>query len=311
MATSGNLKTQHPLKQLYQRAAGSGRVAWGSPLRFLKNMRGAVFTFCAVSTFCVAAPLVLAGCAIIYPEVQTGTRLAKDGQALDPPPPDDLYYLYIEGASIPPKTPGGLEWEGGAPDPFAKLIVNDVDLLRTPTQSHSREPSWPDQKRGNYRIVAGSRIFVEVWDDNPVTNKPICRAAVREIQNMRGGGVSEIWCDSGARVQLHVEPAKGLIGLGLYYESRGTEGVRVTRVVANSPAARAGLSGGDQILRINGKDVKTLDPNQVRSAINEKAQTGLELDVWYQNGKRHLVTIKEGALYPLPEDELELPRTAE
>ena len=253
----------------------------------------------------------VAGCAVIYPETQTAIRAPQPDQVADPPPSPDLYYLYVEGASIPPKTPGGLAWPGGAPDPLAKIIVNDVELLRTPTQSKTRAPSWPDQKRSNYRIAPRSQIFVEVWDDNPVTNKPICRAAVRDIDNMRDGGNSEVWCDSGARVRLHVEPAHALIGLGLYYESRGTDGVRVTRVIADSPAARAGLNSEDRILAINDKDVTKLDGNQVRSAINEKIKTGVKLDVWYQNGKRHVVTIKEGALYPLPEDELELPRSPE
>jgi S1-C subfamily serine protease len=147
-------------------------------------------------------------------------------------------------------------------------------------------------------------VFVELWDDNPMINKPMCRAQVKDLPQLREGGQNEIWCDSGARVQLGVEPAKGLIGLGLYYESRGTEGVRVTRVIEHSPASRAGLRGGDRILAINGKDVKKLDGNQIRSAINQTAKTGIKLDVWYQNGKRHVVEIKEGALYPLPNDEI-------
>ena len=259
----------------------------------------------------VAALLLVAGgtisCAVIYPEVETPVHVPKPDQEADPPPSPDLYYLYVEGAAIPPKTPGGLAWPGGAPDPFAKIIVNDVELVRTPTQSKTRAPTWPNQKKSNYRIAPGSQVYVEVWDDNPMINKPICRAAVRDLPNMRDGGSNELWCDSGARVRLHVEPARHLIGLGLYYESRGTEGVLVTRVIADSPAARVGLSTGDRILSINDKDVTKLNGNQLRSVINEKIKTGVKLDVWYQNGKRHIVTIKEGALYPLPEDEIKLP----
>lgn len=137
-------------------------------------------------------------------------------------------------------------------------------------------------------------------------NKPICRAQVRDLPALREGANNEIWCDSGARVRLGVEPARAMVGLGLYYEPRGTEGVKVTRVVEYSPAARAGLRAGDRILAINGKDTKLLDDNQVRSAINVKAKTGVKLDVWYQSGKRHIVEIKEGPLYPLPSDEIPL-----
>jgi hypothetical protein len=253
----------------------------------------------------VSAGLML-GCAIIYPEVQTAVRAPKPGQELDPPPPDDLYFIYFESASIPAKTPGGLDWPGGAPDPLAKLLVNGSELIRTPAQSSTRAPTWPKQTRQNYRVAPGSQIFVEVWDDNPMINKPICRSQVRDLPALREGANNEIWCDSGARVRLGVEPARAMVGLGLYYEPRGTEGVRVTRVVEYSPAARAGLQAGDRILAINGKDTRQLDGNQVRSAINEKAKTGVKLDVWYQSGKRHIVEIKEGPLYPLPSDEIPL-----
>ena len=249
----------------------------------------------------------LCGCAVVYPEIETPTHAPKDGQTVEPAPPPDLYYIYFEGASVPPKTPGGLEWPGGAPDPFAKLIVNDVELFRTPTQSKTRQPSWPDQKAANYRIAKHSRIYVEVWDDNPMTNKPICRAAVRDFENMAQGGNNEIWCDSGARVRLVVEPAKALVGMGLWFEVRGTEGVRVTRVAPNSPASRAGLSEGDRILAINGKQVKGLNEKQVQSAVNSSIKKGISLDVWFKSGERHLVKLEEGAIYPLFKDDLQLP----
>ena len=82
----------------------------------------------------------------------------------------------------------------------------------------------------------------------------------------------------------------------------------MTRVVEESPASRAGLGEGDRILSINDKDVKQMTPNQVRSAINLTAKLGVKLDVWFENGERHIVTIKEGAVYPLPSDDIELPQ---
>jgi C-terminal processing protease CtpA/Prc len=139
-----------------------------------------------------------------------------------------------------------------------------------------------------------------------VTDHPICRAKVRNIDSLREGGENEIWCDSGARVRLHVESAKPLLGIGLYYETRGRGGVRVTRVVSNSPAARAGLSTGDRILAVQGKPVTAMDALEVRSAINLHSRTGLKLDVWFQNGKRHVIELKEGSLYPTAEDDLKL-----
>ncbi len=251
---------------------------------------------------------VFLGCAAVYPEMKTAVREPGEAQKLEPAPSEDLYFIYFEGASIPPKNQGGQVWPGGAPDPFAKLIVNDREMLITPVQSRTRQPTWPDQEKQNHRIQADSIVFVEVWDDNPMTNQPICRARVRDLPAMRSGGNNEIWCDSGARVRIHAEPARGLFGIGLYYETRGTDGVRVTRVVGDSPAARAGLSTGDRILAIQGKKVSEMDALEIRSMMNLHARSGLELDVWFQSGKRHLISLKEAAIYPLPGDDLELPQ---
>lgn len=245
-------------------------------------------------------------CAAVYPEMKTAVREAPQGHQADPPPAPHLYYVYFDGAWVPPKDQGGLAWPAGDPDPFAKLIVDDVERIKTPVESGTREPTWPKQKKENLSIRPGAQIFVELWHNSPMTNHPLCRAKVRNIDAIREGGEGEIWCDSGARVRLHVEPAKALIGIGLYYETRGRDGVRVTRVVSNSPAARAGLAAGDRILAIQGKNVSTMDALQVRSAINLHSRTGLKLDVWFRDGKRHLIELKEGALYPTAEDDLKL-----
>lgn len=251
---------------------------------------------------------LITGCAAVYPEMKTAIREPEPGAELEPEPANDLYYLFFEGASIPPKTQGGQKWPGGAPDPFAKLIVNDVEILETPVESRTRAPTWAKQDKKNYRIQSDSMIYVEVWDDNTMTNHPICRARVRDIEAIRDGGNNEIWCDSGARVRLHVEHARGLLGLGLYYETRGADGVRVTRVLQGSPAERAGLGPGDRILAIQGEKVSSMDALKVRSMMNLHSRAGLELDVWFQGGKRHLISLKEGAIYPLSGDGLELPQ---
>ena len=275
-------------------------MAQGRTVRIIFALRGKI---------CAAGALsLLLACSAIYPESTTPVRQALGDVVLDPPPPEDVYFLYFEKVAVPPKTPGGLEWSGGAPDPFAVLKVGQTEILRTPVAAKTREATWPDQKKENHRIAQGQEIFIEVWDKNPVVDHPICHAKVKDLNYLRDGGDGEIWCDSGARVWLHVEPARAMLGLGLYYESRGAEGVRVTRVAGGSPAERASLSAGDRILAIQGKKVADMDALAIRSLINQHARPGLELDVWFQSGKRHLVKLKEGPIYPLAGDDLKLPQ---
>ncbi len=245
-------------------------------------------------------------CAAVYPEMKTSVRPHPEGQDPDPAPDEDLYYFYFEGARIPAKNQGGQPWPDGAPDPFAKLIVENKDLVVTPVESKTLRPTWAKQDKRNYRILKGSKIYVEVWDSNPMTNMPICRARIRDLAAIREGGSNEIWCESGAQVWLHVEPPRAMVGLGLYYEMRGQDGVRVTRVVEVSPAARAGLGSGDRILGIQGKKVANMDALEIKSTINQHARAGLKLDVWFKSGERHLVELKEGAMFPLLSDGIEL-----
>lgn len=245
-------------------------------------------------------------CSAVYPEASTAIRAVPDHATLEPPPPDDLFFIYFEKAAIPAKTQGGLAWDGGAPDPFAVLTVGGVEVLKTPVESKTREPKWEDQKKENHRISVAQPIYVDLWDSNPVRNHPICHVLVKNLEAMRDGADKELWCDSGARIWLHVEPARAVFGVGLYYETRGSDGVRVTRVAGGSPAARAGLAAGDRILAIQGKKVAEMDSLTVRSMMNQHARSGLELDVWFANGKRHIVKLKEGPIYPRSGDDLKL-----
>ena len=250
--------------------------------------------------------LGLSACGAVYPELSTPVRAAGT-RHLDPPPPEDLIYLKFAKAQIPTHTRDGRQWDsvgGAAPDPFAKLLIEDKEILLTPVQANTLTPTWPDQKVGNYRIPHGVPVRVELWDSNAINNHPICvesignlLAEVNDEQNL------ELRCDSGATIEIVVQPAHAKFGLGLYYEL-GTDDVHVTRVVGESPAARAKLTRGDQLLRIQGRDVKSMDPETVRSLINANVSTGVTFAVRHADGSQSDVTLKDGPIYPTADEEV-------
>lgn len=247
-----------------------------------------------------------AACGAVYPEISTPVRAAGNRQ-LDPPPPEDLVFLKIAKAHIPTHTRDGRQWDsvgGSAPDPFAKLLIDDKEILLTPVQANTLSPTWPDQKVGNYRIPHGVKVRVEVWDSNEINNHPIC---VETIGNLLAETSAEqnleLRCDSGATIEIVVQPAHAKFGLGLYYEL-GTDDIHVTRVVGESPAARAKLKRGDQLLRIQGRDVKGMDPETVRSLINSNVSTGVTFAVKHPDGSLADVTLKEGPMYPTIDEEV-------
>lgn len=248
------------------------------------------------------------GCGAVYPEVRTPVRPVPAGQELKPPPPADVLYIAFAGAVIPEKTRDGRSWDavgGSAPDPFAKLMANDRELFRTPIQSNTLTPTWPDAPKENWRIAKGTTLRVELWDSNPINNHPICVRTIRDPHAQAGAGELDIDCDSGAKLRLVIAPGRAKLGVGFSYELR-TESVFVSRVVAASPAGRAGLTPGDRIVRIQGQDVKGLDEGEIRSLINANAPSSLALSVRHADGGSVEMVLKEGPMYPTRSDDVPL-----
>jgi S1-C subfamily serine protease len=69
-------------------------------------------------------------------------------------------------------------------------------------------------------------------------------------------------------------------------------------MLPNSPAERAGIQEGDEILSVKGKDVKTLGEPGLRSAFNSIPSDGLPVAVKHKDGTILNVKLKEGAIYP-------------
>ncbi len=246
--------------------------------------------------------LGLLGCGAVYPQLETPVRTPPGQVKLTPPPPDELLFLKFAGAVIPTRTRDGRNWDsvgGSLPDAFAKLFVDGKVILETPVQSNSLTPTWPAQTKANYRVRMGAPVRVELWDSNPINNHPIC---VSDMSELHGEVSSEapvkINCNSGAELSLVVEPAHGRLGIGLFYELRREE-VAVTRVLRESPAARAGLVRGDELLQIQGKAVKTMDDGEAQSLINANAAAGITLLVRKLDKSEVELTLKEGAIYPV------------
>lgn len=251
----------------------------------------------------------LAGCGAVYPELHPPIRKPPAGRALSPPPPDDLLFITFDSAEIPSKTRDGRPWDttgGEKPDPYGLLKIGGREVIHTPTQPNTLHPTWQDQKKANYRVKRGTGVTVELWDENPITDHPICVKHVPDLRGDTSDGKLDIVCgDSDTHITLRVEPAHARVGLGLYYELR-TVNIFVTRVVKASPAGRVGLKKGDQILRVQGKDVSSMQEGDAQSLINANASVGVALTVKHADGKVEDVTVKDGPIYPVQRDGIPL-----
>jgi hypothetical protein len=241
------------------------------------------------------------GCPAVYPELATRLRAPAPGQVLTPPPPEDLRWIRFLSARIPERTRDGRRWDqsgGSLPDPYARLLVNGNEVLRTKVQSDTLEPTWPDGPSGNFIIKPDDQLRVELWDNHPINDRPIgIREIGRPAPEHRSSGRIPVELEGGARLELAFEPGHAKVGLGLWYELR-TSTVSVSRTMASGPAERAGVKRGDQILAIGGREVRTMTPGQVRSAFNSVPVKGIVLQIMHASGAIETVTVVEGPVYP-------------
>ena len=246
------------------------------------------------------AALVI-GCPAVFPEVGTRIKVASKDAVLDPPPPDTLVWIRFTGGVVPEKTRDGRKWDqvlGSLPDPYAKLIVNDAELFRTDVQSNTLTPDWPDSPRGNFELPPGAKLRVELWDNNPINDGPIgIKDFSRPTPEQLIDGKYRIELKGGGEVTIAFERAHPMFGLGFWFELRN-ESAYITRFVEGSPAERAGMQKGDDIVAIGGKKVSAMKPDEVRSLLNAVPVSGIELQLRHPDGKTERVNVKEGPIYP-------------
>lgn len=245
------------------------------------------------------AVIALAGCPAVYPELGTRTRPIPAGIALDPPPPQELRFLRLVSGKVPPKRRDGQPWQGnGKASPYAKLILNGTELFRTNVQSDTLEPTWKDAPHGNFKIAPTDKLRVELWDSNAINDKPVGVKDLGPIDDLQPyEGQLRVEYESGGEVLLTFEPAHAVNGLGLWFELR-TDSCGITRLLEGSPADRAGLKPGDEVLKISGRDVKSMTADEVRSLFNAVPFDGLKIMIKHSGGPVTEVTLKEGPIYP-------------
>jgi hypothetical protein len=258
--------------------------------------------------FVAVCAALLGACAAVFPELSTRFDKAPAVGTLDPPPPEDRHFVRVVKGRVPPRARDGRTWDqafGSLPDPYVRVFVNDKELMKTKPASDTLEPAWDASQGANYAIQVGDKVEVQLWDSNPLNDGIIGKKEFR-LEAEQLGSDLDLELSGECGVTMAVLPAKAVWGAGFWYELR-RGGARVTRVVDASPASRAGLQKGDEIVMLDGKPIETQSVDEVRSTLGAIPTEGVPLTLRHPDGTTLQATVKEGPIYPLFSDYATLP----
>jgi carboxyl-terminal processing protease len=130
-------------------------------------------------------------------------------------------------------------------------------------------------------------LFKPFWDawqiihtdyvDQPVDNTKLMEGAITGMVQSLGDPHSE-YMDPQVYKDATDELSGSFEGIGAYVDTSGTW-LTITKPIPGSPAEKAGLQAGDQIIAVNGVDMTGINPEQVRLKVIGPAGTTVHLTV--------------------------------
>jgi membrane-associated protease RseP (regulator of RpoE activity) len=273
-------------------------------MAILRLLRLATLVLCHV-----VVALLASGCAAVFPELPTKFSKAPDLGTFDPPPPPDRLRIRVLSGKVPAKTRDGRDWDqtfGSKPHPYAVILVNKKEVLRTDPQVDAYEPTWPDGPKGNFALAPGDKVEAQLWHDSTLSDTPIGVQERTLTPDLIEIGEMRFELSGGGELVLEVKPAEAIWGAGFWFELRN-DSVVVTRLIDGSPASRADLRPGDRIVSIDGKALVDLPLPERRSLLGSFPAKGYALALERKDGSTLQVELKEGPIYPLFGDYARLP----
>ena len=243
----------------------------------------------------LAALTLLLGC--VHPVRSTAMVPVPAGE--NPTPPTDLVRLELVAAEIPPRQRSGLAWDDDGTPPDAQLRVyrGEELLYESAVAADNLRPEWSGEISENPPLRRSARIRIELWDVDGTFDQP--------IGTWRGRGIPgtalvdapwRILLEGRASLVLRRKLPVAHHGTGIpRFEERG-DALYITDVIPFSPAGRAGLQGGDQIVGIEGRSVAELGLGRAVSLLSQAWREGYRLDI-LRGEARHEVTLDSDPIW--------------
>lgn len=124
---------------------------------------------------------------------------------------------------------------------------------------------------------AAWNIIHQYYVDQPVNDVTLMQGAISGMVASLGDAHSEYVSPQGYK-DFTSEMVGSYAGIGAFVDTSGKL-LTITKPIANSPADKAGLQAGDQVIAVDGQDVTSLVPEAVRQKILGPEGTTVKLTI--------------------------------
>jgi carboxyl-terminal processing protease len=121
------------------------------------------------------------------------------------------------------------------------------------------------------------KIVHQDYVDQPVNDTQLMQGAISGMMNSLGDAHT-IYLSPQNYTEANSQLAGNYAGIGAYVDTTGTV-LTITRPMPNSPAEKAGLQAGDQIIAVDGKDMTGMIPDTVRQKVLGPEGTVVKLTI--------------------------------
>ena len=157
-------------------------------------------------------------------------------------------------------------------------LFPSVVLPGISTASPETQPSTPQNLQTLFKPFWDAwQIIHTDYVDQPVDNTKLMEGAITGMVASLGDPHSE-YMDPQVYKDATDELSGSFEGIGAYVDTSGTW-LTITKPIPGSPAEKAGLQAGDQIIAVNGVDMTGINPEQVRLKVIGPAGTTVHLTV--------------------------------
>jgi hypothetical protein len=243
--------------------------------------------------------LLFTGC--VYPRRSTSlSPVQRPDASQSLSAPADIFRVTVVSAQIAPRKRGGLAWDDsdGAPDAYVRIFRGGEQIFESSTIDDSLAPEWNATLERNVRIPSTAQLRFEVWDRDVVGSDPI---GIYRHQGLPPNAVEDadarLMLENGSFLTVRVQGPRPHRGVGISsYEIR-PGALHVLEVMQYSPAERAGIEAGDQIVRIGDRAVSEMNGQQAASALSMCAHRDTALTVRSSAGQERTVDLDRGFVW--------------